>query len=169
LRSYAMNGVGPAYGSEYQINTANRTYPLPPLHHGVGVYWLDTTIIRPDFDAPSYKSSVVKDPAGTLLLVEEPHGQQIAGDEWTCVCNGPYASLGNANGCLYQIDVRATPQDPSSFDGNHNQGAATYKAHRQRFNYLFHDNHVGTLKQEQTVGNGTLAVPGGMWTVARDD
>lgn len=168
LRSYAMNGVGPAWGSEYQIQVVNGQYKLPPLNHGVGVYWTSTGAL-PDWDAPSYKSTVVTAPAGTILLAEEPHGQQIAGDEWTVVCNGPYCALGNANGCLYQIDANAQPQNPSDADGNHSQGAATYKLHGKRFNYLFHDNHVETLTIEQTVGTGTTSNPKGMWTVKAGD
>jgi prepilin-type N-terminal cleavage/methylation domain-containing protein len=168
LRSYAMNGVGPAYGSEYQIPVANGKYSLPPLDHGVGVYWTSTGT-QPDWDAPSYKSTVVAAPAGTILLAEEPHGQQIAGDEWTCVCNGPYCALGNANGCLYQIDASAQPQDSSDPNGDHNQGAYTYKSHGKRFVYLFHDNHVETLAIEQTVGTGTTSNPKGMWTVKNGD
>jgi prepilin-type N-terminal cleavage/methylation domain-containing protein/prepilin-type processing-associated H-X9-DG protein len=168
LRSYAMNGVGPNWGSEYQIPVTNGKYQLPPLDHGVGVYWTGTAT-QPDWDAPSYKSTVVVAPSGTILLAEEPHGQQIAGDEWTAVCNGPYCALGNANGCLYQIDANATPQDSSSGDGNHNQGAYTYKLHGKRFNYLFHDNHVETLTIEQTVGKGTTSNPLGMWTVKGGD
>ncbi len=167
LRSYAMNGVGPAWQSEYQIPVYNGAYKLPPQDHGVGVYW--TGLPKADWDAPSYKTMVVADSSGTILYAEEPHGQQIVGDEWTAVCNGPYCSMGNANGCLYQYDSLATPQDPSSSDGNHNQGQSTYKLHGKRFNYLFHDNHVETLTMEQTVGSGTLLLPKGMWTLKGGD
>src|SRR5439155_13276810 len=40
-RTYAMNGVGPAWSVEYQVNTANQRYPLPALDHGLGIYWQD--------------------------------------------------------------------------------------------------------------------------------
>ncbi len=167
LRSYAMNGVGPAWSTEYQIPVYNGVYKLPAQDHGVGIYW--TGVANADWDAPSYKTSVVTAPSGTILYAEEPHGQQIAADEWTAVCNGPYCSIGGANGCLYQYDSLATPQDPGSSDGNHNQGQATYKLHRTRFNYLFHDNHVETLTMEQTIGTGTLLAPKGMWTLLSTD
>jgi prepilin-type N-terminal cleavage/methylation domain-containing protein len=167
LRSFAMNGVGPAWQSEYQIPVVSGKYSLPALDHGVGVYWTGATLA--DWDAPSYKSAVVKAPAGTILLAEEPHGQQIAANEWTAICNGPYCALGDANGCLYQIDAKATPQDPNDASGNHNQGTPTYKLHGKRFDYLFHDNHVETLPIEKTVGNGTTSNPLGMWTIAAGD
>jgi prepilin-type processing-associated H-X9-DG protein len=44
-----------------------------------------------------------------------------------------------------------------------------YKAHKGRFNYLFHDGHSESLKQEQTIGTGTLTVPKGMWSVRLGD
>ena len=34
---------------------------------------------------------------------------------------------------------------------------------------LFHDNHVQSLKIEQTVGRGTVTAPRGMWTVVAND
>ncbi|HVV01924.1 MAG TPA: prepilin-type N-terminal cleavage/methylation domain-containing protein, partial [Verrucomicrobiae bacterium] len=108
VRSYAMNSVGATYGSQYQVDDKYRTYPLPSLTqnnpHGVGIYWTDGGS-RPDWDAKGYKTSVAQDPAGTLLLVEEPTGQQAVGNIWTCICNGPSIRAGNANGDLYQIDT----------------------------------------------------------------
>ena len=171
VRSYAMNGVGPAWSSDYQVDTRARTYPLPPLNqnnrHGVGIYWEDPGA-TPDWEAKGYKTSVVTDPSGTILLVEEPTGQQTVGNEWTCVSNGPQITDGGANGDLYQIDTAAMPQSPIAPQGL-NQGAALYKLHRNRFNYLFHDNHMETLAIEQTVGTGTLKAPRGMWTTTRGD
>ena len=172
VRSYAMNSVGPAWGSDYQVDTANRTYPLPDLtrnnRHGVGIYWQDNNNPYPDWEAKGYKTSVVKDASGTILLAEESGGQQIVGNEWTCICNGPQTSSGSANGNLYQIDTRARPQDANSGNGV-NQGAALYRQHLNRFDYLFCDNHVEILRMEQTIGSGTLAAPRGMWTVSPTD
>jgi prepilin-type N-terminal cleavage/methylation domain-containing protein len=166
LRSYAMNSVGPNYGSQYQVNDTYRQYPLPDLNqpgaHGVGIYWTDLGQ-NADWNARGYKSTVVRDASGTILLCENTGGQQCAGNIWTCICIGPQGS-----GELYQIDPNATKQDPTS-STSVNQGALLYKAHRSRFNYVFHDNHVETLKIEQTIGSGTLAVPKGMWTVAQGD
>jgi len=171
VRSYAMNSVGSSWSSQYQVDDQYRTYPLPNLNlantHGLGIYWMDGGSL-PDWDAKGYPASAMKDPSGTILLAEEPHGQQTVGNEWTCICNGPQIGDGGANGCLYQIDLNARPQDPNSGNGI-NQGQALYKAHRNRFNYLFHDNHVETLKIEQTIGTGTLLAPKGMWTLIPGD
>jgi prepilin-type N-terminal cleavage/methylation domain-containing protein/prepilin-type processing-associated H-X9-DG protein len=172
LRSYAMNSVGPNWGTQYEVNTQNGTYPLPDLnqpgYHGVGIWWMTSTLF-PDWDAKGYKSSVVKDPGGTILLCEETGGQQSMGNTWTCVCNGPQTSQnGSANGNLYQIDTTSIPQNPNSVSGV-NQGSQLYNAHWGRFNYAFHDGHVAALKIEQTVGSGTISAPNGMWTVTPGD
>jgi prepilin-type processing-associated H-X9-DG protein len=106
-------------------------------------------------EAKGYKTTVVGDPAGTILLVEEPNIQNVCGNIWPCVCNGPQGS-----GDLYQLDPSP---DAKNFGNNQ------YGLHSKRFNYLFHDNHVQALKIEQTVGTGTLANPKGMWTVKIGD
>jgi len=160
-RTYAMNAVGPNWSTEYQINPAG--YRLPPTHNGVGVYWMGGT--RADWDAASYKSSVVKSPAGTILMVEEPCGNNVVGNIWPCICLGPMApsGIGPGNGELYQL----APSDPN------NEGVQLYKSHGRRFNYLFHDNHVEALRVEQTIGPGgstnTANNLRGMWTVAIGD
>lgn len=162
VRSYAMSAVGPTWQTEYQIPTGNRTYPLPRVHNGVGIYWQDGSGPA-DFDAKSYKSSVVKDPSGTIMLVEEANGQGAAGNIWPCISLGP-----TGVGALYQIDPAAGVQDPNSGSGI-NQGKWVYKAHGNRFNYLFIDNHIEALKIEQTVGTGTTNAPRGMWSMATGD
>jgi prepilin-type processing-associated H-X9-DG protein/prepilin-type N-terminal cleavage/methylation domain-containing protein len=168
IRSYAMNSVGHNYGTEYQVDTKNRTYPLPPPDQGVGIYWKDNSL-KPDWDAKGYKTGVVKDPSGTILLVEEPTGQQAAGNVWTCICLAPASAQGgSANGDLYQIDLTAPEQNPNVANGV-NEGAATYKLHGNRFNYLFHDGHVQALKYTDTIGSGTVGAPKGMWTIAAGD
>jgi prepilin-type N-terminal cleavage/methylation domain-containing protein/prepilin-type processing-associated H-X9-DG protein len=159
-RTYSMNGVGPNWGSDYQVSTAGQSYPLPNLtqsgRHGVGIYWQDEGVKGlPDWDAKGYKTPVVKDPSGTILLVEEPNIQNVVGNIWPCICIGP-----KGTGDLYQTDPGP---DAKNFGNNE------YGLHSQRFNYLFHDNHVQPLKLEQTVGAGTLASPRGMWTVATGD
>jgi prepilin-type processing-associated H-X9-DG protein len=171
LRSYAMNSVGPIWAIQYQVNSDNG-YHLPDLnqpgYHGVGIYW-QTSALSPDWDAKGYKTSVVKDPGGTILLCEETGGQQCVGGIWTCICNGPQASMhGSVNGNLYQIDTTSIPQNPNSAAGV-NQGSLLYNAQEGRFNYAFHDGHVAALKIEQTVGTGTLSAPKGMWTVTPGD
>jgi prepilin-type N-terminal cleavage/methylation domain-containing protein/prepilin-type processing-associated H-X9-DG protein len=171
IRSYAMNSVGPIEGSDYQVDNKLRTYPLPNLNqtgrHGVGIYWSDN-FTKSDWNARGYQTAVVIDPAGTILLAEESSGQGAAANIWPCICNGPQIADGGANGNLYQIDTRAPVQNQDSSQGI-NQGALTYKMHRNRFNYLFCDGHVEALKIEDTVGTGTLASPKGMWTVTRGD
>ncbi len=163
-RTYAMNAAGPVWGSQYQVDDQNRKYPLPKIQNGVGIYWVDS-INSPDWAARGYKTSVVKDPSGTIMLAENTHGQQCAGNIWTCVCLGPYFS---GNNDLYQIDSNGAPQDPNAATSV-NQGALLYKAHRNRFNYAFTDGHVETLKWEQTIGTGTKTAPNGMWTMTPGD
>jgi len=161
-RTYAMNSVGPDWGSDYQVSTTNQRYPLPDLtvvgRHGVGIYWMDAGLPGtglPDWNAIGYKTSVVGDPAGTILLVEEPNIQNVVGNIWPCICNGPQGV-----GDLYQMDPSP---DAKNF------GNDQYGLHSDRFNYLFHDNHVEPLKIQQTVGIGTLGYPMGMWTVKTGD
>ena len=166
-RSYSMVGVGPNWQSDYQVPT---TSPLPDLNKAgrlsVGIYWADSTSpAQPNWDAKGYRSTVVRDPSGTILLVEQTSSQQCAGNIWTCVCNGPQATGSE----LYQIDTASSGiQDPTSGTST-DQGMLLYKAHKSRFNYVFNDNHVESLKIEQTVGSGTLTAPKGMWTAATGD
>ena len=160
-RTYAMNSVGPNWSTDWQVSTANQSYPLPDLstpgRHGVGIYWQDSGLAGglPDWQAKGYKTGVVTDPAGTILLVEEPNIQNAVGNIWPCVCNGP-----TGTGDLYQVDPSP---DAKNFGNNQ------YGLHGSRFNYLFHDNHVQALKLNQTVGTGTLSAPKGMWTVTPGD
>lgn len=162
VRTYAMNASGPVWGVDYQIPTGGRKYPLPQVKNGVGIYWRDGGF--PDWEARSFKTSVVKDPSGSILLVEQPNGQGAVGNVWPAISLGP-VSPGST---LHQIDPSAPPQNPSSGTGV-NQGAALYKLHGQRFNYLFHDGHVQSLKTTDTIGTGSLSAPKGMWTVFPGD
>jgi len=158
-RSYAMVGVGPAWSTDYQVQVSLMTYPaLPKIKLGVGIYW--TARIRPDWDPPSYKTSAVISPAATILLVEEPDYQNVAGNEWPCISLAPATTTTGQGSLLFQT---SPPSDKNNF------GLYTYKLHGNRFNYLFHDAHVETLSLEQTVGSGTITAPKGMWTVAQGD
>lgn len=165
IRTYAMNSAGSAWGVDIQVNTQGRTYPLPTISHGVGIYWFDDKGVA-DWDARGYKSTVVKDAAGSILLVEQPNGQGAAANVWPCVSVGPYGTGGWSD--LYQIDPNAKPQNPNVKEGV-NQGMALYKLHGQRFNYLFCDGHVEGLRIEDTIGRGTLQDPLGMWTIYPGD
>lgn len=158
-RTYAMNAVGPAWSTEYQIPTANFSYPLPKLDRGVGIYWQDPPLPRLDWEPKGYKTGVVEDNAGTILLAEQPSGINFSANIWPCISLGPFATAGTGNGELYQID----PSDPND------QGLALYQKHGNRFNYLFHDNHVEALQTNQTIGSGTVLLPKGMWTVQAGD
>jgi len=160
-RTYAMNSVGPGWSSQYQVSTENQTYPLPPIQNGVGIYWEDNGINGvPDWNARGYKTAVVQDPSGTILLVEEPNWQNVVGNVWPSISIAPTFS-GQNSADLYQID-------PTASD-SHNYGYSDYGLHTKRFNYLFHDGHVQALRIEQTVGTGTTNAPKGMWTVTMGD
>ena len=168
LRSYAMVGVGTTQGATGDFQRSPSA-GLPNLNQpgmlNIGIFWQDPNSgAGADWDAPGYKSTVIRDPAGTILLCENTSGQQCAGNIWTCMCLGPESTSAND---LYQIDTSGA-QNPASSSGV-NQGALLYKAHKNRFNYAFCDGHVEALKVEQTIGTGTLTTPKGMWTVATGD
>jgi prepilin-type N-terminal cleavage/methylation domain-containing protein/prepilin-type processing-associated H-X9-DG protein len=159
VRTYAMVSAGSSWSYDIQVSTAGGTYPLPIPTKGVGMYWFDDSIPKPDPDAASYKSSVVRDPAGSLLLVEQPNKQGAAGNEWPCVSVGPVGSGNWAD--LHQIDLSSTPPQ--------NQGKPLYMSHGERFNYVFLDGHAEAVRLEKTYGSGTRLTPRGMWTLAPGD
>jgi prepilin-type N-terminal cleavage/methylation domain-containing protein/prepilin-type processing-associated H-X9-DG protein len=157
-RSYSMNGVDQVTGSPGQV----LQIPSTPTH-GVGVYLtINENFYKPaDFwEPPGYKTSIAPDAAGTILLAELPNGRNCAGNDWPAFCSGPsYPNSGNYSADSCQIATTDTESE----------GANTYTLHSGRFNYLFHDNHVSTLRIQDTVGSGTLAAPKGMWTVTPGD
>jgi len=168
LRSYSMVGVGSQQGadSDYQRDPAKGLPSLSlPGKLSVGIYWQDATATAPNWEPLGYKATVVRDPSGTILLCENTHGQQCAGNIWTCICIGPQST--GAGQVLYQTDASPS-QDPTS-SAPENQGLLLYKAHKNRFNYVFNDGHVESLKIEQTIGTGTLTAPKGMWTMVPGD
>jgi prepilin-type N-terminal cleavage/methylation domain-containing protein/prepilin-type processing-associated H-X9-DG protein len=165
-RTYAVNSVGPTQGgnNDYQVNPQNRTYPLPTIKHGVGIYWEEPSAGQADWDAKGYKTSVVQDNSGTMLLAEEPNLQNVCGNEWPCICIAPVGPANQNNVDLYQTAFNG------GMGGNlQNHGNNEYGLHNKRFNYLFHDNHVSALRMDQTVGSGTLQDPKGIWTVTPGD
>jgi prepilin-type N-terminal cleavage/methylation domain-containing protein/prepilin-type processing-associated H-X9-DG protein len=169
LRSYAMVSAGPTWGLNIQVAKKSGALVLPNIVNGVGIYWEDNTLNRNQvLDAPGYKTTVVRDNSTSILLAEEPNGQGVAANEWPCVCLGPDGSKNSSWSALYQIFPGAPPQSGASGSGV-NQGYSMYKAHGERFNYLFHDNHVETLSTNKTVGTGTLYAPKGMWTIYAND
>jgi prepilin-type processing-associated H-X9-DG protein len=180
-RTYAMNSAGSAYAVDLMVDPQNGKYPLPdfnqPNRHGVGIYW-SSSASTTDWDAKGYKTSVVKDPGGTILLTEQASSQNAEGNIWPCVSLGPIVTDGSSGGWgnVYQIDTAAANYDAAKFrSGGYNQGNQLYKAHNNRFNYLFHDGHVEALRIEDTVGTASgspiikLTYPKGMWTVVPGD
>ena len=180
IKTYEMVSAGSAYGTDFQVNPQNGQYPLPDLNqpnrHGVGIYWYATSG-GVDWDAKGYKTSVVKDPAGTILLCEDASSQGCEGNQWPCTCLGPQTSSGSAGGFgnLYQIDTAAPTDAAHLYSGGYSEGGLLYAAHGNRFNYLFHDGHVAALRVEDTVGSASgsppvkLTNPKGMWTVVPGD
>ena len=81
-RSYAMNWAGPGW------SMTSFSAPLPPAAYGVGIYYKIPGTL-PTWDPPGYKTSVVRDVSGTILLVELPNGRNIAGNDWPSFCAGP--------------------------------------------------------------------------------
>lgn len=148
-RTYAMNG---------NDLLSSGTLPGTP-RHGVGAYIAVNNGSVPPWDPPGYKTSVVKDPAGTILLVEQPEGGNIAGNDYPSFCMGPTGTATAGDQTPYQIVT----------GGKRPYGAVAYGLHSRRFNYLFHDGHVSTLKITDTVGSGTTNAPKGMWTVTVGD
>jgi prepilin-type N-terminal cleavage/methylation domain-containing protein/prepilin-type processing-associated H-X9-DG protein len=159
-RTYAMNWAGPSF----QLTAKYSPLP-PPAYRGRIYYIARATAGRslPDGAPRGYQQSVVKDPAGTLLLVELPNGRNVAGNDWPSFCAGPGSGT---PGSLSQDCVQI------SADSTFNKvkyGAIAYGLHGRRFNYLFHDGHVGIHKITDTVGSGTTNAPKGMWTMTAGD
>ena len=142
------------YGDSVPVGQA-----LPAPMRGVGVCIYSSSGTLPPWDQPGFRESVVKDPAGTILLVEQPNGRNAAGNDWPSFSAGPNynSGLGLTEDC-FQV---ATSQ--------YGYGGVAYGLHSQRFNYLFHDGHVGQLKTIDTIGTGTVIAPNGMWTVLPGD
>ena len=152
-RTYSMNGMDTVQPS------ASGVVKLPSTPtHGVGVYITKQDGALPPWDPPGFKNNVVQDPAGTILLVEQPEGGNIAGNDYPSFSMGPTGAYAGDQ-TPYQI-VTGGPQG---------YGSAAYGLHSHRFNYLFHDGHVEALKIEQTIGTGTKTAPKGMWTTVASD
>ncbi|MFO1498866.1 MAG: type II secretion system protein [Verrucomicrobiota bacterium] len=159
-RTYAMNWAGPGF------QLTSRTAPLPPAKYGVGIYYnlrSASAGALPDWDPPGYKETVVEDPSGTILLAELPNGRNAAGNDWPSFCAGPGSSFPSG---LNQDCVQISAS--TSFN-RIAYGAMAYGLHGRRFNYLFHDAHVGIHKTTDTVGRGTTNAPLGMWTMTAGD
>jgi prepilin-type N-terminal cleavage/methylation domain-containing protein/prepilin-type processing-associated H-X9-DG protein len=155
-RTYAMNYAGPTF----MLTT--RTEPLPPPNYGVGIYYnlrASAPGSLPDWEPRGFAETAVEDPAGTLLLVEQPEGGNIAGNDWPSFCMGPTGPASGQDQSPYQVVI----------GGRQKWGEATYGLHARRFNYLFHDGHVAIHRLTETVGTGTTNAPRGMWTMKAGD
>ena len=160
-RSYAMNWAGP----NFMLNSASA--PLPAPNWGIGVFFNARSFAPSsvNWEPRGYKVSQVPDQAGTIMLAELANGRNMAGNDWPSFCAGPGPVLpSNAN----QDCVQTTPVAKVSAT-EHTYGALSYGLHALRFNYLFHDGHVGLHKTTDTVGSGTAANPRGMWTMTQGD
>jgi prepilin-type N-terminal cleavage/methylation domain-containing protein/prepilin-type processing-associated H-X9-DG protein len=159
-RTYAMNWAGPSF------IISSKTASLPPANYGVGVYYNMRGAAAgalPDWDARGYNDGAVADPSGSILLVELPNGRNAAGNDWPSFCAGPGSGVpGGLSPDCVQISKA------SSFN-NVSYGSVAYGLHGKRFNYLFHDGHVGIHKTTQTVGTGSTNAPKGMWTMVAGD
>lgn len=82
----------------------------------------------------------VSEPSKVLLLVERSSDTNIVFGDSSAVTDSPNQQLTN--------------------------GADMYGG---EFNYLYMDGHVEFLKPEETIGDGTMAVPGGDWTIRDTD
>ncbi len=161
-RSYAMNWAGP----NFMLNSPGAALPSSGLK-GVGLFYnlrgsAPTTY---NWEPRGFKGSQVNDQAGTILLAELANGRNMAGNDWPSFCSGPGPSI---SGAPSEDCVQTTPRPNISATG-HTYGSVSYGLHSQRFNYLFHDGHIGLHKTTATVGAGTDANPLGMWTMAAGD
>jgi prepilin-type processing-associated H-X9-DG protein len=160
-RSYAMNWAGPGF----MISSANAA--LPPATYGIGVFynargWAPSSA---NWEPKGYKVSNVPDQAGTIMLAELANGRNMAGNDWPSFCAGP----GPATPSSVSEDCIQTTTVARVSANEHTYGSISYGLHSLRFNYLFHDGHVGLHKTTETVGTGTPANPKGMWTMIQGD
>jgi prepilin-type processing-associated H-X9-DG protein len=161
-RSYAMNWAGP----NFMLNSASA--PLPTANvKGIGVFFnlRGSAPSTFNWDPRGFKVSQVMDQAGTILLAELANGRNMAGNDWPSFCAGPGTGVpsGVNQDCVQTtVAARISPTE-------HTYGSVSYGLHAQRFNYLFHDGHVGLHKTTETMGTGTAADPRGMWTMTPGD
>ena len=151
-----MNYAGPSF------MITSRNGPLPAPEYGVGIYYNlrgSAPGSLPDWEPRGFPETVVQDPAGTLLLVEQPEGGNIAGNDWPSFSMGPVGPASGGDQSPYQIVA----------GGRQKWGEVAYGLHARRFNYLFPDGHVAIHRLTDTVGTGTTNAPRGMWTMKAGD
>ncbi|HTL55526.1 MAG TPA: prepilin-type N-terminal cleavage/methylation domain-containing protein [Candidatus Limnocylindrales bacterium] len=156
-RSYAMNWSGP----NFMLLSANAALPSSNVK-GIGVFYnlRGTAPNTFNWDPRGFKVAQVLDQAGTILLAELANGRNMAGNDWPSFCAGP----GPATPGGVSEDCIQTTRTPNISTVGNTYGSVSYGLHSQRFNYLFHDGHVGLYQTTRTIGSGTTADPRGMWT-----
>ncbi len=153
-RSYSMNSDNVNIPG-YDVAVPPRYPALPTPVDGIGIQWSEVATAI-DFDVPGYPTRVVLDASGTILLCEHPDGDNAAGNGYmSAILNPTNTGTGAGYGSSSQIDVG----DPW------NHGLETYILHGNKFEYLFHDNHIQTLTWQRTLG--PLVGPGGQTTITR--
>src|SRR5205809_899872 len=120
-RTYAMNYAGPGF----ILSSASSA--LPPATYGVGILYDlvgSAPGSLPNWDPRAFKTTDVGDPSGSLLLVEQPEGGNIAGNDWPSFSEAP-TGPSNGDQTPYQIAI----------GGRQQWGAKAYGLHSKRFNY----------------------------------
>jgi prepilin-type processing-associated H-X9-DG protein len=161
-RSYSMNWAGP----NFMLSSANSPLPTSGVK-GIGVFYnlRGTAPSTFNWEPRGFKVNQVTDQAGTILLAELANGRNMAGNDWPSFCAGPGPAVpsGVSEDCVQTTTVARI----SSTD--HTYGSLSYGLHSKRFNYLFHDGHVGLHTTMETMGRGTAVNPMGMWTMVAGD
>ena len=161
-RSYAMNWAGP----NFILSSANAPLPSSGVK-GIGIFYnlRGSAPSTFNWDPRGFKTSEVADQAGTIMLAELANGRNMAGNDWPAFCAGPGPTIpgGASEDCIQTTKVANISSTGNTY------GSVSYGLHSQRFNYLFHDGHVGLHRTTETLGRGTLSDPKGMWTMAMGD
>lgn len=161
-RSYSMNWAGP----NWTLGFAKAPLPIANVK-GVGIYFnlRGSASGTYEWDPRGFKVSQVADQSGTILLAELANGRNMAGNDWPSFCAGPGPDIppGVSEDCVQTTTVAKVSAT------QHAYGSLSYGLHSQRFNYLFHDGHVGLFKTTETIGGGTTRDPYGMWTMRAGD
>jgi prepilin-type N-terminal cleavage/methylation domain-containing protein/prepilin-type processing-associated H-X9-DG protein len=158
--SWAKYGQRRTYAMAFADSVTSPTQ-LPPMTHGPGVYINARGPEAgkvPSWDTCTYTLGAIPDPSGSLLLVEQPEGGNICGNDWPSFSMGPTGPNSNEQ-TPYQIPT-GSPRP---------WGKIAYGLHGQRFNYLFLDGRAEIHKITETVGAGTTNAPKGMWTMVPGD
>ncbi|HXC35497.1 MAG TPA: prepilin-type N-terminal cleavage/methylation domain-containing protein [Candidatus Acidoferrales bacterium] len=176
IKDYEMISTGTkgsaAQGADnlLQRDTKNGLPPTSQIQ-GVGIYWQDQSASGPNWNPPGYPETVVRHPAGTLLLAEDANNWNAEGNIWPCCVEGPIASGMSAYSVFYQIDPTVTSASAVQDGTAACEGFLLYQMQRNRFNYAFHDGHVEALTYQQTCQPQKIgavvsyAVPNGMWNI----